>query len=227
MYRLKTPAWLVIAILRLLATGTQVQSIVFAFGFSERTVALWQRRAGKHAKKIQEELVCKGDLDLGQVQGDELYVKTQYGTVWMATAMSVFSRLFLWGEVSIERKKPLIDRVVSKVRAAARRDVPLLWVTDGFSAWASSVKKQFREPLYTRKPGRPKLILWNKLHFAQVVKRRQAKCIVSVERRLLFGDLVAAQRVVQQTQTFLGLFNTDQSRKKWTRMKVKVHFLTE
>ena len=208
LYGLKTAAWLVIAILRLLATGTTVQSIVFAFGFDERTIKAWQVKAGTHAKKVQEEMVCNGQVKLGQVQGDELYVKTQYGAVWMATAMSVFSRLFIWGEVSVERKTPLIDRVVAKVHAAARRGLPILWVTDGFSAWASCVKKWFRTPLYTGKPGRPKLVLWKNLHFAQVVKRRQAKRIVSVERRLLFGELTAAQDIVQQTQTFLGLFNT-------------------
>ena len=29
-------------------------------------------------------------MDLGQVQADELYVKTQCGTVWVVTAISVF-----------------------------------------------------------------------------------------------------------------------------------------
>jgi len=39
-----------------------------------------------------------------------LYVKCQGGRVWMATAISVFSRLFLRGEVAPQRDTRLIER---------------------------------------------------------------------------------------------------------------------
>lgn len=209
LYNLKTASWLVIAILKLLAMGTPVQAIVFAFGFDERTVADWHRKAGKHAKKVQADVVCQGKLDGGQIQGDELYAKTQHGPVWIATAMSVFPRLFIWAEVSVERKSPLIKRVVVKVREAVKPDCDLLWVTDGYNAWLGAIKKVFRDLHYVPgKVGRPALRLWDGLHIAQVVKRRQAKQIVLVERRLVHGCRVKAQAIVQQTQCFLGLFNT-------------------
>ncbi|MEZ4726905.1 MAG: hypothetical protein R3E79_07205 [Caldilineaceae bacterium] len=60
-------------------------------------MSTWQDKAGQHAKRVQEAIVCQGQADVGQVQGDELYVKTQSGGVWVATAMCVFSRLLLWG----------------------------------------------------------------------------------------------------------------------------------
>ena len=100
LYRLKQPAWLVVVVLALLAGGCPIPAIVAALTLDERTVAEWQQKAGRHAKQVQDQVVCHGQVDLGQVQGDELYVKTQRGTVWMATAMSVFSRLFLWGAVA-------------------------------------------------------------------------------------------------------------------------------
>ena len=86
-------------------------AIVFAFEISERTVAEWHRRAGQFAKKVQEQIVCNGQVELGQVQADELCVNKQgRKKVWMATAMTVFSRLWIWGEVSVSRNRSLIDR---------------------------------------------------------------------------------------------------------------------
>ena len=95
LYGLKHPAWLVIVVLALLASGCPIPAIVFTFGLDERTVADWHCKAGSHAKALQQQLARQGSVDAGQVQGNELYVKTQRGTVWMATAMSVFSRLFI------------------------------------------------------------------------------------------------------------------------------------
>ena len=97
LYGLHHPAGLVIVVLTLLAFGCPVPAIVAAFALDERTIAEWQQKAGDQARQVQEQLVCAGQVDLGQVQADELYVKTQQGPVWMATAMGVFSRLFVWG----------------------------------------------------------------------------------------------------------------------------------
>jgi hypothetical protein len=38
----------------------------------------------------------------------------------MATAMSVFSRLFLWGAVAPQRDTALVTQVITHVRAAAQ-----------------------------------------------------------------------------------------------------------
>jgi transposase-like protein len=100
LYRLKQPLDLVLLVLTLLAYGCPIGALVAAFGLDERTIAEWQRKAGQHAKQVQEQLVCQGKVDLGQVQADELYTKTQAGPVWIATAMTVFSRLWLWGAIS-------------------------------------------------------------------------------------------------------------------------------
>ena len=104
-----------IAVLTLLAYGCPIQAIVAAFGLDERTVGDWCEKAGQHSKRVQEQMICQQALDLGQVQGDELYLKTQYGKVWLATAISVFSRLFIWGAISTERNGDLVAQVVEKV----------------------------------------------------------------------------------------------------------------
>jgi hypothetical protein len=199
---------MVLLVLALLAGGCPISAIVFAFGLDERTVADWQRKAGAHAKAIQEQVVCQGQVDVGQVQGDELYVKTQGGTVWMATAMSVFSRLFLWGAVAPQRDTALVTQVITHVRAAAQVGRPILWAVDGFAAWTSSVLRVFRDPRYTGKRGRPPLVVWADLHIVQVVKQYTGRKLTGVDRRLAYGCMRCAQAIMQASQVTLGVINT-------------------
>lgn len=202
------PAWVFILVVTLLAGGCPVSAIVFAFGLDERTVAAWQMKVGTHAREVQATLLCQETLELGQVQADELYVKTQCGAVWMATAMCVFSRLFLWGAVGVQRHTGLLHQVVVRVRAAAQRGAAILWVTDGYRGWAEAIRQVFRDPLYTGRPGRPPLQLWPELHLVQVVKRYTARQLTAIERRLLYGSWQAAQELLLLTQLSLGSFHT-------------------
>ena len=208
LYGLKHPLWLVGVVLALLACGCPVPAVVFAFGLSERTVADWQDKAGGHAKLVQEQLVCQGAIDVGQVQADEVYTKTQAGPVWVATAMTVFSRLWLWGAISWNRDEALITSVIGQVRAAARRGQPILVAVDGFRAYVTIILKVFRDPLRSGKPGRPRLQVWDDLHIVQVVKHRVGRHIVSITRRLAYGSLTRAEAIMQATQVELGRINT-------------------
>lgn len=146
LFGLKTPPWVVMIVLTLLAYGCPVPAIVAAFGVDERTVAAWLKKARAHAKAVQEEVVCNGQVDLGHVQGDALYVKHQAGTVWMAMAMSVFSRLWRWGAVAPQRNTALITQVVQQVRTAARRGLPILWATNGLAACCGESGVDQRKP---------------------------------------------------------------------------------
>jgi transposase-like protein len=208
LYGLKHPLWLVIIVLALLSGGCPIPAIVFAFGLDERTVSDWHQKAGRHAKQVQEQLVCQGQIDLGQVQGDELYVKTQFGTLWMATAMSVFSRLFVWGAIAPSRDTALISEVVQHVRAAAQKGRPILWAIDGFAAWTKAIKQVFRDPQPTGKRGRPPLVVWAELHIVQVVKQYSGRRLSGVQRRLALGCMQAAEAIMQAAQVGLGVINT-------------------
>src|SRR5205814_1698918 len=120
LYGLKHPIWLVLVVLTLLAYGCPIPAIVATFEVDERTVADWQLKAGQHAKTVQQQVVCQGQVDVGQVPADELYTKTQAGPVWVATAMTVFSRLWLWGAIRWDRDAALVEPVIEQVRAAAQ-----------------------------------------------------------------------------------------------------------
>ena len=205
---LKYPLWQVVIVLTLLAFGCPVPAIVAAFGLDERTVAAWQSKAGQHAKAVQEHVVGQGQVDLGQVQGDELYVKTQRGTVWVATALSVFSRLFLWGAIAPQRDEKLVTQVVAHVRNSAKPGQPILWAVDGFKAWTTAVLKVFRDPLHTGRRGRPRLVVWADLHIVQVVKQYRHRQVTGIQRRLRHGCLERAQTIMLITQVGWGLINT-------------------
>ena len=208
LFGLKHPLWLVGVVLALLSCGCPIPAVVFAFGLDERTVADWQSKAGRHARQVQEQLVCDGQVDLGQVQADELYAKTQAGPIWIATAMSVFSRLWLWGTISWNRDAALIEPVITQVRAAAQPNRPILFAVDGFAAYVSVILKVFRERQPTGKRGRPPLVVWQDLHIVQVVKRRVGRRLLSITRRLAHGSLTRAEVLMQQTQVELGRINT-------------------
>jgi transposase-like protein len=208
LYRLKQPLELVLVVLTLLAYGCPIGALIAAFGLDERTIAAWQLKAGQHAKTVQTQLVCQGAIDLGQVQADELYTKTQAGPVWVATAMSVFSRLWLWGTIGWNRDEALIAPVIEQVRAAAQPGQPILVAVDGFRAYVTCILKVFRDPLHTGKPGRPRLLVREDLHIVQVVKQRLGRRLVSITRRLAYGSMARAEEVMQRTQVELGRINT-------------------
>jgi transposase-like protein len=208
LFGLKHPLWLVGVVLALLACGCPIPAVVFAFDLDERTVADWQAKAGRQAKMVHEQLVCQGTVDVGQVQADELYTKTQAGSVWIATAMSVFSRLWVWGAIGWNRDTALIEPVIEQVRAAAQPGQPILFAVDGFKVYVTAILKVFRDPLYTGKRGRPRLLVWQDLHVVQVVKQRVGRRLVSITRRLAYGSLTRAEVIMHATQLELGRINT-------------------
>lgn len=208
LFNKRYPNWVILLVLSLLAGGCPVQAIVFAFKINEQTVASWQLAAGQQAEQVQAAKVCSSQLAGEQIQSDEMWVKTQFGPMWLATSMAVFSRLFIWGAVSIERKQSLMDKVVQKVKLSIQRGTAFLWVTDGFGGWEQAIRKQLRTPKYSGKPGRPKLLVWAELQMVQVVKRQQRRCLTGIERRLRIGNWSKAHQLVAKTQTNPGVFNT-------------------
>ena len=208
LYRLKHARWLVVVVMTLLAYGCPSLAIVAAFGLDARTVAAWQLKAGRHAQRVHQQLIGSGQLDEGQVQADELYTITQTGSMWVATAMSVFSRLWLGGAVSWWRDERLILQLMRMVQAAVRPGRPLLIAVDGFRAYVTTVRKLFRAPVHTGKRGRPRLVIWPNLHIVQVVKERVGARVVAVRQHLVHGCRRCAQELIQRTQVELGQVNT-------------------
>lgn len=203
------PSWVVVLVLTLLAYGCPVGAIVAAFGIDERTILKWQSRAGQQGKQIQKQLVCNGLIELGQLQADELRVKMQGEVVWMATAMTVFSRLFIWGEVAPSRNKQLVRRLFDRVAQAARSTAePVLVAVDGFAAYPKAIVGALHTKLYTGKRGRPKHIPWPNVHIVQVVKQTSGDKLKTITQRLVQGSWQAVYNLIASSQVNPGSVNT-------------------
>lgn len=80
---LRTPMELVVTVVILLSYGCPKQAIVQAYGLDERTVADWQKRAGKHCQQVHQAIVEQGKVEAHHVQADEIRAKGRKMVVWM------------------------------------------------------------------------------------------------------------------------------------------------
>ncbi len=198
-YRLKREAEVVVLVLTLLVHGCPLQAIVAAFGVDERTVANWQARAGAHGRRVHEHLVQTGQIDLGHVQADELWVKLVGRKVWLAMAIAVPSRLWLGGVISGQRDGALVMALLTRVRACAAR-LDLLLCVDGFAAYPAAIRRAFRVPVRTGKRGRPPLVLPDGVLIGQVVKRYARRRVAGVVQRAVRGTEAAIAATLAATQ---------------------------
>ena len=67
---LRTPTELIVIVVILLSYGCPIQAIVHAYGLDERTVADWQKRAGKHCQQMHQAIVEQGKVETHHVQAD-------------------------------------------------------------------------------------------------------------------------------------------------------------
>jgi transposase-like protein len=206
-YRLRTEPKTVIQVIVLLANGCPIQAIVQAFELDERTVQAWWQRAGKHCQAVHEQKVEQATLDLQQVQADEIKVKTFLGTVWMALAIMVSTRLWLAGAVSPQRDLELIQVLANKIRNMALCR-PLLLAVDGLASYVTAFRRAFRSalPHWRGEKGRPRLISWPDIAIVQVVKQR-LNGHLNISRRIVQGSETLVQSLIQTTQG-QGLINT-------------------
>ncbi len=191
----------------LLAYGCPIQAILKAYLLDERTVRDWQRRAGQHCQQFHEHLVESSQHDLGQVQADEIKAKTQNGTLWMAFAIWVSTRLWMGGVVSPKRDMKLIQSLADKVRQMALCR-PLLLVVDGLASYVSAFRDAFRSkfPRQDGETGRCKMVSWSDIYIVQVVKQR-VEGVLNVEQRIVQGTKDRIESLIQKTQG-TGVINT-------------------
>jgi hypothetical protein len=205
-YRLKTEPQVVIWVLTLLAYGCPLQAIVAAFGLDERTIKHWWQKAGQHCQTVHAYVIGRSQLDLQQVQADEIKVKTQGGTLWLAMALMVSTRLWLGGVISPKRDKVLIEALVAQVRAIALCR-PLLLAVDGLASYVGAFQRAFRSKLPREgQLGRCHLRPWSDLAIVQVIKNRTAKTL-TIQRRIVQGSQVLVDRLIHLSQG-QGTINT-------------------
>jgi len=197
--RLRTARDEVVVVVTLLAYGCPVQAIVAAFGLDERTVARWQARAGSQCRRVHEQLVQAGRVELGQVQADALRARIVGGVLGLASAIAVPRRLWLGGAVSATRDRALIRGRLACVRAWGPVQGRRL-CTDGLASSPSQALRRCRTPERTGRRGRPHLLLATGLLIAQTIKRYPQRRVASVEHRVVVGSADAGAAALIRTQ---------------------------
>ena len=119
--------------------------------------------------------------------------------MWLASAVSVTSRLWLGGVVRVRRDRGLIRTLLEGVRACGAFEA-LLLCTDGLAAYPKQALKVLREPLCTGKPGRPRLLLPEGVMVAQAIKRHARRRVIGVLRRIVCGTEAEVQARLRSTQ---------------------------
>src|ERR687897_928124 len=129
-------------IVTLLAYRCPHQAIVAAFSLDERTVCRCQRESGRQCLRVHEHIIEAGGVLLGQVQADELRIRILGGVVWLASAISVSSRLWLGRVGGKQRDRPFIRALLVGVRACGAFQ-NLLHCTDGLSSYPKSRRSRY------------------------------------------------------------------------------------
>lgn len=157
--RLKKPAALFVVVVTLPVHGCPVQAIVAAFGLDERTVSDWLRKAGEHARRVHEHMLECQQLDLGQVQGDEMRVKTQGGVLWMTHLLQTSQHGGLINTAYMERLNATFRQrlgcLARRTRALARTTHTVAKPPCSCSA-ASTTSARLMRPCPTPPPSRPR-----------------------------------------------------------------------
>ena len=196
-HRRRTDEALIIVVITLVSWGCPLVALEQAFGLQPQTIRDWLEAAGLHAEAVHQEQVVQ-PRDLGQVQADEVRIKTQCGIVWLAMAMMVPTRLWLGGVISTRRDQALITRLAQLVAACALV-APLLVVVDGFSSYVQALRRAFRTREHSGGQGAPRKVPWPDLCIGQVVKQYARQRVVGVTRRLIHGSSGLAARLLAQT----------------------------
>jgi transposase-like protein len=203
LYGIKKEHSLFVTVVTLLAHGCPVQAIVAAFGLDDETVRAWLKKAGQHCQVVHEHFMEQTELDLGQVQADEIKVKKQRGSVWMALALMVSTRLWLGGVVGEKRDQTLIKALAGQVRQWALCR-PVLVAVDGLAAYLRAFRDAFRSPYKAGHGGRPRLYVWEEVAIVQVVKQR-TKQTLTITRRIAQGTADQVARLLTATQNGGGI----------------------
>ena len=202
-HRRRSDETLIVLVITLVSWGCPLVAIEHAFDLQPHTIRDWLEAAGLHAEAVHHQQVVQ-PRDRGQVQADEVRVKTQCGIVWMAMALMVSTRLWLGGVVSTRRDQALITRLVQMIAACALV-APLLVVVDGFSSYVEAVRRAFRTREHGGGRGAPRKVPWPELSLGQVVKQYAGKRVVGVTQRLVQGGRATAARLLAQTPGCLML----------------------
>ncbi|MBK8933690.1 MAG: hypothetical protein IPM76_15510 [Chloroflexi bacterium] len=105
-------------------------------------------------------------MDLQQVQADEIKAKILGGSLWLAMAIMVSTRLWLGGVASPHRDLDLIQSLADRGSRHGSLS-SLLLAVDGLPGYPKAFQRAFRSSVPVQAKGRPQLYAWPDIAIVQ------------------------------------------------------------
>jgi len=208
-YRSKTPPKTIISALKALAEGLGIQATARVFDVDADTVQDWLSQAAEHMEAISRYLIH--DLHLTQVQVDELWsllgerdelTPQKRNTRWIWSATDPESKLWL-GFLIADRSLEVAQVFIHQVSQLLAPDCVPLFLSDRYKPYATAILTHFGHWVQRfSERGRRLPLRWMPLPglaYAQVVKRRVRKRLVSVKYKVVYGSKEGVRNRIRQT----------------------------
>lgn len=189
-----------------LAEGLGIRAVGRVFNVEPKTVLVWLVAAAEHFEVFNTYMTR--NLELEQVQLDELYgvirayqagelneaeaiakLDKRRKCVWLWTAMDPLSKFWLASETG-DRTAQSAWKIVHKVAMVLKKGLVPLFLTDGNRTYQQPILSHYGEWRAPEEGQRkPRWVPLPNLLYAQVVKKRRGRRIVSVSKRAVFGAL--------------------------------------
>ena len=112
------------------------------------------------------------------------------GQRWGCLSQDRQSRFVIaWAAASTEEEAA--PPVVRMTRKRTYAQIGCAWISDGNPVYAEQIKKVYRDPQPTGKPGRPPLLLRSDVGLTQGVKQREHGRVIGLRVRAVLGQAVS------------------------------------
>ena len=208
-YRSKASPDKIIMALKIMSEGVGIQSTGRILDLDANTVQDWLKQGAEHMEAISRYLIH--ELHLSQVQVDELWsllgkrdelAPQKRNSRWIWSAIDPQSKLwlgFLIADRSLEAAQVFIHRVSQLLAPGC---VPL-FLSDGYKPYVTAILTHFGHWVQrVSEKGRRLPQRWMplpNLTYAQVVKRRVRKRLVSVKHKVVYGSKESVKERIKQT----------------------------
>src|SRR5215468_4561899 len=199
-----------------LAEGLGIRAVARVFAVDPNTVLAWLVEVAEHAAAFSQYFLH--DVWVTQVQLDELFAllsAVKAGEVSEAEALTRLSRTPHWVWAALDpvtkllltidvgdRTLAMAQRVVHQVVQVLAPGCVPLFLTDGFTEYATALRTHFGQWVQPPRrpdqgpPPKPRWMPLPQLLYAQVVKTVRRRCLVRVTHRVVFGTLETVNAVL-------------------------------
>jgi IS1 family transposase/transposase-like protein len=213
-YRKQYPAEQITQAIACLAEGLGIRAVGRVFDVTPETILDWLAEAVVYLEIFNTYMTH--NLEVKQVQWDELYgVIRAYQTgelseaeamakldnrrkrIWVWTAMDPISKYWLAFEIG-DRTAANAWKIVHKVATVLKKGLVPLLLTDGNRAYEHPILSHYgewQEPAAGQR--KPRWFPLADLLYAQVVKKRRGRRLVSVSKKVIFGSLTRLNETLE------------------------------